>query len=340
MPKKRKPFQLYVTTALILAAVFPLLLNNLLIYKFTYDASFQNLRKRLMLIAQISAELIDVQTLQAIPLNREGIQSEHFKTTAAKLAKIKQISPLVRYIYVMQPTDETGTWKFIVDPDPTERRGKTTLTAYPGDPYEASRFPEMMRALNEPSADTKLERDEWGMTLSGYAPLYDSNHQVAAVLGVDMKADDVYALQNAIKQRTLVVLALGIFLSILLGIFLSKQITRPIDLLVEGTRHLARGNLDHKVPVRRHDEIGELAVSFNKMAHKLKQSRHHLINYFYGIVRTLVRIIEVKDHYTRGHSQHVARLVVKIARKLGHPPETIKLFRRLTLLHDIGKLGI
>jgi len=340
MSKKYKPFQIYVTTALILAAIFPLLLSNLTIYKFSYDSAFQNLRRRLMVIAQLSAERIDANELQQIPLDKTGVTSQYFQMTIDKLRRIKEISKLVTYIYIMKPTDQPGIWKFVADPDMVVKRDNTTLTSFPGDLYNASRFPAMIEALKTPSADTKLELDEWGATLSGYAPIYDAQHRVIAVLGVDMMADDVYALQNAIKIRTLIIFGFGVLLSLLLGFILSQRITQPIESLVEGTRHLAKGDLEHQVDVGRDDEIGELAVSFNAMANKLKQSRQKLLNYFYGIVRTLIRVIEAKDHYTGGHSQHVAHLVVKIARKMNYPPETIKLFRRLTLLHDIGKLGI
>jgi signal transduction histidine kinase len=60
--------------------------------------------------------------------------------------------------------------------------------------------------------------------------------------------------------------------AILLGIIISRSITRPIRELTEATRAVASGNLDQKVKVRSKDEIGELAVSFNKMNAELAHS--------------------------------------------------------------------
>jgi HD-GYP domain-containing protein (c-di-GMP phosphodiesterase class II) len=57
-------------------------------------------------------------------------------------------------------------------------------------------------------------------------------------------------------------------------------------------------------------------------------------------IGALVRTIEAKDPYTRGHSSKVAKLSVELAKKLELPAETIAVIERGAVLHDIGKLGI
>ena len=59
------------------------------------------------------------------------------------------------------------------------------------------------------------------------------------------------------------------FASILVFI-LSRHIVRPIQDISHASRELARGNLDFRVKPTTSDEIGELAVAFNKMAKELK----------------------------------------------------------------------
>ena len=77
-------------------------------------------------------------------------------------------------------------------------------------------------------------------------------------------------------QRTNVMLiysALGAsILALLIGIFLSRTLTRPIRELTEATQAVANGNLGSQVSVRSKDEMGELAVSFNKMSSDLARS--------------------------------------------------------------------
>ena len=60
--------------------------------------------------------------------------------------------------------------------------------------------------------------------------------------------------------------------ALLLGIFLSRTLTRPIRELTEATQAVASGNLGLQVSVRSSDEMGELAASFNKMSADLARS--------------------------------------------------------------------
>ena len=57
-------------------------------------------------------------------------------------------------------------------------------------------------------------------------------------------------------------------------------------------------------------------------------------------VRSLVRAIEAKDPYTRGHSERVAMFARRLAESLGLPPGQVALTERAALLHDVGKIGV
>ena len=58
------------------------------------------------------------------------------------------------------------------------------------------------------------------------------------------------------------------------------------------------------------------------------------------LVRGFVKAIEIKDLYTRGHSERVAELSVHVARELGVPYDQRRLTRYAALLHDVGKVGV
>jgi two-component system sensor histidine kinase BaeS len=74
-------------------------------------------------------------------------------------------------------------------------------------------------------------------------------------------------------NRMLVFGAIGaLVVSLLLGIFLARTLTRPIREITSATRAVADGDLEQKVPVRSHDELGELATSFNLMSAELARS--------------------------------------------------------------------
>ena len=50
--------------------------------------------------------------------------------------------------------------------------------------------------------------------------------------------------------------------------------------------------------------------------------------------------LELRDKETQGHSVRIAKLTLKLAKRLGIPAEEMENIRRGALLHDIGKLGV
>jgi two-component system, NtrC family, nitrogen regulation sensor histidine kinase NtrY len=60
------------------------------------------------------------------------------------------------------------------------------------------------------------------------------------------------------------------------ALFLSKQVTVPIQALAEGTREVSAGNFDYQVPEQAQDELGVLVRSFNTMTTQLRDSRSQI----------------------------------------------------------------
>jgi len=65
---------------------------------------------------------------------------------------------------------------------------------------------------------------------------------------------------------------IGAVIALLLGIFLSRTLTRPIRELTQATHAVSEGDLSQQVPIRSNDELGELAKAFNKMSAELSRS--------------------------------------------------------------------
>jgi len=59
-----------------------------------------------------------------------------------------------------------------------------------------------------------------------------------------------------------------------------------------------------------------------------------------SILFSLAQALEAKDFYTSGHSERVAELAVKIARRIGMQDFEIENIRKGALIHDIGKIGV
>ncbi|MBC7263352.1 MAG: HAMP domain-containing protein [Chloroflexi bacterium] len=67
------------------------------------------------------------------------------------------------------------------------------------------------------------------------------------------------------RSLILAVLAAG-FAAVVLTLFLSRRILRPVEALTAAARRMEKGDLSQRVGVQSKDEIGELARAFNAMA--------------------------------------------------------------------------
>ena len=85
---------------------------------------------------------------------------------------------------------------------------------------------------------------------------------------------EIYQPVSFAASIILVLIVTGIFIFIIIGIFVSRNISRPIENLVTGIMGISKqGNLDQKVGTNSKDEIGVLSRAFDQMTSSLKQSR-------------------------------------------------------------------
>jgi len=72
-----------------------------------------------------------------------------------------------------------------------------------------------------------------------------------------------------------VVFLIALLTLILAGVYLTiRRILRPVKLLNEGVQQVSGGNLDHRVPVKKSDELGKLAEAFNTMTARIREMLH------------------------------------------------------------------
>lgn len=74
-------------------------------------------------------------------------------------------------------------------------------------------------------------------------------------------------------QRNLALLSIYIAVGVTMSAFLSRRLTRPLEKLARAMQNISRGDIDQTVEIETHDEIGDLARTFNLMTLGLKEKR-------------------------------------------------------------------
>ncbi len=105
--------------------------------------------------------------------------------------------------------------------------------------------------------------------------------------------------------------------------------------ILAADRYLSHMKIDPK-------DVDDLTIFTNTIAETLHKARlkEEIESSYLNTVKALVRAIEEKDSYTRGHSERVAELSVRIGRELKIAAKELEYMRLACLLHDVGKIGI
>lgn len=97
------------------------------------------------------------------------------------------------------------------------------------------------------------------------------------IVAVGSYEDEFYGPANRIKWRIIThILILPLVIGLLAAIMVfiaSKVLTDPIHKMITVIRRVKQGKLDEQVPVNSHDELGELATTFNRMTRMLRRNK-------------------------------------------------------------------
>jgi HAMP domain-containing protein len=125
--------------------------------------------------------------------------------------------------------------------------------------------------------DRPLWEEREGVEYRSIALPPGSGEQASAYLKTDISREKLKSAQQRILIASVGAAAAGVFISLLLGLLISRKVLGPVSALVNGARRLAKGDLEHRVPLTTSGEIGELVESFNGMADDLVVYRRRLV---------------------------------------------------------------
>jgi nitrogen fixation/metabolism regulation signal transduction histidine kinase len=80
-------------------------------------------------------------------------------------------------------------------------------------------------------------------------------------------------LKTSFRLTLTLVLTMATFAALYGAFWAARRLVQPIQSLVKGTRAVAQGDLDTRLPLTSHDELGMLVHSFNDMTKRLLRAR-------------------------------------------------------------------
>ena len=232
-----------------------------LFYFSAYNSLKKNLQSRLQNSAAIISQSIDAKLLEDIR-DESDITNPLYQKYLEQLRRMKKSNPDIAFLYIMRLAKDRVF--FVIDSDTTEEQ------ALPGREYTET-IPALLAGFKKPSVDDQIYTDEWGSFLSGYCPL--KNGQNRYLVGIDMRADEVYQKFRQLHITGILSLLCSIFLALIFSRIMSAHFITPIKLLISRCSAIADGKLDEHIQWRTHDELDSLIHAFNTMSAKLAETR-------------------------------------------------------------------
>ncbi|MGA1826428.1 MAG: ATP-binding protein [bacterium] len=132
--------------------------------------------------------------------------------------------------------------------------------------------------------------DEVIIELDTYTDYFKRQAEIAK-----RKADRI---KSASVHFAIVICFFLVFGGLIAGVVFSSHITEPVRQLLKATERISAGDLSHKAQVTSTDEIGALAISFNKMTDDLRTYEGQLIHakeYIDNIIKSMIDTLIVVD---------------------------------------------
>jgi len=266
---------------------------------------FDKLQDQIRNITGIGSMSLDTQalnrlnTLMSEDLSEEQVaeieKSEDYQLISVQLNRIRDVeSDLITYVYILVPTEDENTARFLVDADVLAGLEEKEALEQAGEEYDdeishfnseydIAVFDVMKKAFAEKAnlveEEYYFDEDYQVNSFSGYAPLFTEDGETfIGLLGIDMTDKDVTAVLSQVSLLSIGIAGSAQVLSLIVSLILGTMFTRGIKHLDKIVRRFGEKELNVRAVVKTKDEVGRLGFTFNQMAQTIQNYSAHLEN--------------------------------------------------------------
>lgn len=261
MTQRRRGLKTQIIWSFLFTVILILNIASWFFYSRTRDYFDNELGKTLIALAKSGSELIDADFLEFL---RPGYESGEFYKELRLNLEILQKNFGVNRLFIID-----SSFKTLLDTNVDAPIGTSP-------PHLKINLREVNAALSGKAVYSTLYRgyDE-NLYKSAYAPVFDKQGQVAAVVCVDASPGFLQVIDR-IEDLILTLNFLSIIASIIVSLALARSILKPVRVLVAAAQRVSRGNFSQPVATTSKSEIGFLAQVFNSMQENIKTKEEHL----------------------------------------------------------------
>lgn len=233
----------------------------------------------------------DVSQEQVMEIER----SEDYRLISDQLNDIREVeSDLITYVYILVPTQDENTARFLADADVLEGLEEKQAAEQAGEEYEdeishfnaeydIEVFDVMKKAFAEKAnlveEEYYFDEDYQVNSFSGYAPIFaEDGETFIGLLGIDMTDKDVTAVLSQVSLLSIGIAGSAQVLAFIVSLILGTMFTRGIKHLDKVVSLFGEKEMNVRAAVKSKDEVGRLGFTFNSMAQTIQNYSTHLEN--------------------------------------------------------------
>jgi adenylate cyclase len=232
------------------------------------SSAVDNLQARLAATAVALAQGIEADQIAQLRDDKDR-GSPVFKELIGRFDAICKNEPDITSIYVLRPTAKARMLAFVIDYVPVGR-GKASAARI-GQEYDASKAPSMLEGLQRPVVESEPYTDEWGESLSGYAPIPGPDGETIGLVGLDVSADGVRRMKRDVLLVSAALFSVALLFLLGAAAIVARSVRRPLTRIIDATTAIASGRLETRANLMRDDEFGILGQHFDEMAKGLQE---------------------------------------------------------------------
>lgn len=282
-------FEWKIMIALLVTAVTPLLFTTLIVDRLVRDSMSVGVNDRVLDGLRTGVDLfkeVIESRLRLARLEARALAHNPALLQALQQGRLSAVSRLLEDTVAAQPTIARARLLAGGEPVAQASSGK-----FPPERYK-SRLES--RQIND------LYRLEFTLVIDRKF-LQTSDNLRELVLTLEEVKKNFGPWQMAYYRLFLFIYVWILGMTMVVAVVLARSVTRRVAQLVQATRLAAGGNLEVRVPVRGHDEIGQLSASFNLMLDEIRRSRDRIVylekvSAWQGMARRLAH--EIKNPLT------------------------------------------
>ena len=310
------------------ATVLALGLLALSVYQHGVTSETRNLQRRLLNTVDSLANSVEADRISALP-QQQGLWTPGHRALLRRFAETARGDKDIKSIYMMRPTAEPTKLRFVVD---YERDGSIAM---PGDTYDASNVPMLLKGFDRPVVEEKPVRDSFGDTLSAYAPVQTLNGRSVAVLGVDVDASRLEEIRQGVLLNTAIAFGVALVLLFLATLVVAQSLRTPLTRLINAAAAISEGDLTTRIGLQRNDELGLMSQHFDLMAEQL-QDREFIRDTFGRYLSSSVadEVLRQRDGISLGGEERVVTVLFTDLRGYSSISEQMSPAQVVTMLNQ------